>query len=285
MLLTAFQAVAEDLINIPGFFNIIVPPYYLLTVGDNEEQKVYLREKSDLPQWCARKIFIPRIEIKAHYAEHLGIPDRVLSEEDMVVFTELLFNYGMLIDNISARLQIMPEILEALCRCTHYLTPETMDVDIVRTALRADKVVYEADTNTITVSYLDEDIPIPLIFVREELYGDILGMLRRLEWNHWIPLLTTKRTDRCKDTPVTFYRLYSYFKKWRDELITIKPLKGLGSMTSLDLTRTCMDPRNRKSIAVNGSGDVRRIIRLMERDTSERKKLAGNLIGTSSEVY
>lgn len=278
---------APDLVNIPGFFNIIVPPYYQITVGKNQDNKVYLREKADLPQWCARKIYGPRLTIKAHYDDKYGLPDHVMSEDELVIFTDTLFDYGMLIDNISSRLQILPEILEALCRCTFYLSPETMDTDIVRTCLQADKVVYDQPTNTITVSYLDEDIPIPLLFVREELYGDIMRMLNRLGWHRWIPLVTTLRTDKMKDTPVGFYRLYSLFKKWRDELISIKPLKGLGSMDSADLTKTCMDPRNRKSLTVNGVGDVKRIIRLMERDTTERRKMAGNLIGAvdDSIVY
>lgn len=267
--------------NKPGFFNIVVPPYYQVTVGKNPDNKVYMREKSDLPQWCAHKIFIPRLKIEAHYKEELGLPDKELSPEAMVVFTEILFDYGLLIDNISARLQIFPEILEALCRCTYYLTPRTMDTSVLQMSLQADKVAYDKSTNTITVSYHDEDIPIPLLFVREELYGDILAMLNRLEWSNWIPQVTTLKTNRLNKTRLTFYRLYSYFKKWRDELISIKPLKGLGSMTSKDLTRTCMDPRNRKTLTVNGVGDVQRIMRLMERDASERRKLAGNLIGTA----
>ena len=280
LLLTAFQTLAPDLVNIPGFFQIIVPPYYQICFGKNSSQKVYMRNKDDLPIWCAENIFLSRLKIKARYRKDLNLKDKELKKEEYITLTDILFEYGLMMDNISSRLQIHPEILESLCHCTYFLSPETMDTEVLKYYLRADKVVYHPDTNTLTVTYAEEDIPIPLLFIKEELYGDVLCLLNRIGWKDWSPCITTLKSNHYKDVVVGFYRLYSIMKYWRDKLITIKPLKGLGSMDSRDLTRTCMDLRNRKALVVRGIGDVNRIIRLMERDTAERKKIASMYITT-----
>lgn len=282
LLLTAFQRLAPELVNIPGFFQIIVPPYYRICFGKNMSHQVYMRQKKDLPLWCAKNIFIDRLTIKARYRSHLNLPDKVLGKEEYITLTDLLFQYGLLMDNVSSRLQIHPGILEALCYCTHYLSPETMDLDVIKHYLRTDKVVYHKETNTLTVTYAEEDIPIPLLFIKEELYGPVLNSLNRMGWRYWSPCITTLKNDSYKDTVVSFYRLYSILKMWRDKLITIKPLKGLGSMDSKDLTKTCMDVRQRKAIIVRGIGDVERIVRLMERDTAERKKIASIYINSDN---
>jgi DNA gyrase/topoisomerase IV subunit B len=148
-----------------------------------------------------------------------------------------------------------------------------MDTEKIRECIMANKVSYEKETNTITVSFGEVDIPIPLMFVREELYENVLKILSRLKWKDWYPVISTEFVNNSQETPISFYNLYKLMKKWRDNLISIKPLKGLGSMDSKDLTYTCMDPRNRKSLIIKGVGDVKRIIRLMEKDTAERKKI------------
>ena len=274
LLLTAFQTLAPELVNIPGFFQIVIPPYYQVCFGKNASHTIYMRNKDDLPIWCAENIFMNRLKIKARYSEDLKLKDKEFEKEEYITLTDILFEYGLTMDNISSRLQIHPEILEAFCHCTYYLSPSTMDTEVLRKYLRADKVVYHPDTNTLTLTYAEEDIPIPLLSIKEELYGGVLCLLNKLGWKNWHPCITTLRSKHYHDTVVGFYQLYSLMKFWRDKLITITPLKGLGSMNSRDLTRTCMDVRNRKSLVVEGIGDVNRIIRLMERDTAERKKIA-----------
>ena len=273
LLLTAFQTVTPDLVNIPGFFQIIVPPYYQICLDKNPKYRVYIRDKDDLPSWCAEHIFAKRLKIKARYYPYLNLPDKEIESEAYITFTKILFEYGLIMENISNRLQISPEILEALCKCTYYLTPRTMNTERVRECIMANRVTYEKDTNTITVSYGETDIPIPLMFVREELYENVLKILNRLKWREWYPVISTETINNSKETPISFFNLYKLMKRWRDGLISIKPLKGLGSMDSKDLTYTCMDPRNRKSLVIKGVGDVKRIIRLMEKDTAERKKI------------
>lgn len=266
-----------------GFFNVVVPPYYKITIGKNDDNRMYMREKRDLPQWCSQKLFYPRFEIKVKYLPSTQLPDKVLNHEEFDILTEILFDYGLLLDNLSAELSIEPELLEALCRCTHYLSPETMDTTVIKEYTNADSVTYDPATNTLTLTILDEDMIIPLIHVRERIYGKILRLLQRLNWTLWQIYITTKKTPNCVEQPVSLYTLYSIFKMCRDSLIKIEPLKGLGSMLPEDLTKTCLDPRNRKVINVKSSGDVDLIINLMEKDSAARKQLSSAPIGSYAD--
>ena len=278
LILSGFQIVAPELVK-RGYFSVVVPPYYRIIVGKNEENRMYIRGRRDLPQWCAKKILYPTFSLKVRYREDLNLPDKILSEEEFSVLTEILFNYGLLIDNISTELAVVPELLEALCRCTHYLTPETMQTGPILEATGADQASYDAFTNTLILTFLDEDIPIPLYYLRDRIYGPILRTLNRLSWTLYDLYITTKRNQRLVDHPVTLYQLYDKFRECRDALITIEPLKGLGSMTQIDLTKTCLDPRNRRCIQIRSLGDVQRVINLMEKNSAARQQLSESSAG------
>lgn len=283
LLFAAFQILAPELIE-RGFWSVVVPPYYRITFGKNIEKRMYMRERSDLPQWCARHIFNKFFQVEVDYRSDLNLPGKVLDLPTLEVLTDIVFNYGLLMDNLSAELSIPPELLEALCRCTHYLSEHTMDTEIIKKATGSDAVAYHQNTNLLVITFHEEDITIPLIFLRESLYGPVMRTLNRIGWTLWQLYITTKRTPTFQRQPISLYHLYQVFKTTRDSLIEIEPLKGLGSMSGEDLTKTCLDIRNRKVLRVTSVGDMQRTLSLMEKDSAARKQLGNSLSDTTLEL-
>lgn len=274
LLISNFQAIAPELVA-SGFFKIVAPPYYAVYPKNGKGDKcTYVRDKDDLPQWCAEVIFYPRFRLDAVYHSALNIPSKTLNEEEFKIITGIAYQYGLAMDNLSEELSINPLLLEAFLSCTHYLTPETMNEEIIRESLGADRVTYDRPNNTLIVTMAAEDTVIPLLNFNSRIYNEgLLQMMARLNWSTWQLYITTLKTSTLKESPITLYQLYYMFRECEKREIRVKTLKGLGSMLPQDSARTCMDPRNRRVINITSSGDVASIFRLLGDESAPRKLL------------
>lgn len=274
LLIGDFQAICPELVA-RGFFKIVAPPYYAIYPRTGKDDIcTYVREKDDLPQWCSDFIYYPRFQLEIVYRSGLGLPNKILDKEEFRILTSIIYRYGLIIDNLSTELSINPLIMEAFLSCTHYLTPKTMNIDVVRESLGADTVTYDVPNNTLIVTMAGEDTVIPLIDICARIYEEgLLTLINRLNWMTWQLYITTKNTALFRNAPITMYQLYLVFRQCEEKEIRVKPLKGLGSMEMVDSARTCMDPRNRRTITVTSAGDVPTIYRLLGDDSDPRKLL------------
>lgn len=283
-----FAAVCPELVE-AGFFSVVVPPYYEVSVaGNKDNQKFeYIRDAAYLNEWCARRLIAPRFSVKVgSYDPRIPLVETNLQQ--LIDLHGYVFEVGEMLDNLSSELYTPAAVIENLCRCTGRLNKEHMDTEYVKESLGADMVRYDDINNILTVTYGGSDIPIPLTNVARRLRETILPVLHRVGWTippaevrtttrsvaqpNCIFYLTTLKTDLYKDSPMSTYMLYQVFKQAR-KLINLKPLKGLGAMEPEDAARTCINVNNRRVYSIKSLGDVNEIFRLLGDDSTPRKSL------------
>lgn len=271
-----FYAVAPELVE-SGFFGIVAPPYYEVYVGKDRSKSVYIRDQQDIVQWCTRHIYFNSMKIDIGDIYNAG-PRKTLTLAEYLPFAETVHRIGDILRNLSEEMSASPYLLEGLTRCTHYLTPQTMNVDLIREELGADRVHYDAGNNALVLTIGLDDIVLPLHQISDRFYEELIPELNRIKWSLWQIYITTQKTATYKEHPITIYQLYKLFKQ-ADSLLTVRTLKGIGSMKPHEAARTCMDPRCRRVYTITSPGQADLIYDLLGDQSGPRKKL---LDGNSS---
>lgn len=265
------QIAAPDLLK-SGFFGIVAPPYYEVWVGKKKSSSTYVRDKKDLVQWKAVNLYDRELSIDIVYHYHQKETSTRLTTEQVVLLATVAFDVGMAIENLANEFSLPGLLIEALTRATYYLTPQTMNVTAVQEILGAHRVEYNAAINTLIVSLGREDYVIPLFHVQDRICGQVSTLLRKLQWRDWDIVVSSRHNPTMQNVPMSLYQLYEVFKH-ADRLITVKVLKGIGSMDSSEAARACMDVRNRRVYTITDPGNVDVIFDLMGDDPQARKDL------------
>ena len=279
IIIGSLQLIAPDLVA-SGFFGIVAPPYYEIKSARDTKKAMFVRDQSDIVQWNAEVLYEPyfKIDIADIYN---AMQPKTLEGKEYAAFAEVVTKIGIAFDNLSEEMSINPLILEGLARCTGVLSPETMDVEHIRTTLGADRVVYERDTNTLIIT-IGGDEYVPLFLVPERIRDEVLPLLHMIKWHLWIAYVSTIKTEEYKDTPLTLYQIYLLFQK-ANTLTQVKPIKGVGSMQPNESHMTCMDPRYRKVFNITSVGDISTIMALLGTNTTARKQLKDAAVVTESQ--
>lgn len=263
-------AVAPELVE-SGFFGIVAPPYYEIKAGKDRGKSVYIRDQSDFVQWCT----------EFNYSTAFGIDIATvfkpteykrLTLEEYKPFAELVHKVGLIIDNLASEMAISPYLVEALARCSYYLTPRTMDVDAVRDMLGAERVVFDEKNQTLVIITGHSDIVLPLHMVSQRLYEKLMPLLRQSRWTDWLISVTTLKTKLYNKHLCSLYFIYQLFRKL-DESLDVEVVKGLGSMDPKDMVKSCMNPRNRRVFHITSLGSLETIFNLLGSESEYRKRL------------
>lgn len=255
-----------------GFFGIVAPPYYEIKSSRDQRKSMFVRDQEDIVQWDSQVLFEPYFNIKIA-ALDTRVPPKQLTGRQYSSFAEIVNKVGIALDNLSEEMSIHPLILEGLTLCTGYLSPLTMDPEVIKRTLGCDRVTYFKDTHTLAITADGSDEIVPLHLVPERIINEILPVLRMIRWNVWIPLVTTIKTTEWVDQPLSIYQLYLVFQKVKASLTTVKPIKGIGSMNDEESFRTCVDPRYRKIYTITEAGDTGVISALLGSGSDARKQL------------
>ncbi len=266
-----FNAVAPELVA-SGFFGVVAPPYYKISSAKDPDAITYAREFSDLIQWCARILYYPAFHIDIGYV-NVRLPSRALTMPEFISFAERISEIGEVLDNLEKDLAIPQFLIEALARCTYYLSPVTMNTEAIRIETGADLVDYDLPNNSLILTVGQTDYVIPLYTVAERIYTSLLPLLSKIKWKEWVAYVTTKRTQLYEQSPMSLYQIYSLFKM-ANSLVKIDPLKGIGSMDPEDAAMTCMNPRNRRLYRITEPGQISTIFKLLGDDSGPRKQLS-----------
>lgn len=256
-----------------GVWSVITPPLYSLDYKGKKKgmPRVYLRDDKEIKYWLIKNCFSNAFKIGI--TSRFGFTKlRYLNDIDYHDLCMILLDLGEQIENIANELVLPEEIVEALSYVTNYLTPQTMDADLICNKLGFTKVSYNRDTNIMVVTIRKEDYIIPLENISNRLYETVLPLFRRIAWNKLQLYITSIHTNTYKDQPISVVQLYRIMKSFNDEF-TINRYKGLASMPALDRNRTCMDPKYRSVHHITSVGDVDMIFKLLGSDSNERKQL------------
>lgn len=257
-----------------GILHIVTPPFYGLRIKNKKYKDtgiIYIRNADELVNALAMNVYYPSVEVAVFAADVFDKP-KVLNKQEFVEFARIVCHVGGLIERLAEQHVINPLILEQLTHVTHYLTPETMDINVLKQTLGNDSISYDAKNNILMMSIGRRDLTISLHALRDTLYQEVLPFLNKIAWRNWGVLVSTKHTDMYKDTPMSLVQLYNIFKSL-DTLFTIKRWKGLGSMMPLDRALTCMNQQYRSTYKITTIGDVDRVFDLMGNDSAARKAL------------
>lgn len=285
LVLGNIAAVSPELIN-AGVFSVIVPPYYRITIGKND---YYVRGKGDLVQWKAEYFYkeILRIDIAGiNYLNRTITKTEHLAGDTYTDFACVVDEIGNIILNISNELSISPYIIEALSNVSLYLTADTMNTEVIKDELGANRVSYDSVSDSLLVNIGRDDLIIPLMKVSERLYRDLRPKLARVKKSVWVPLVTTLRTDLYKEVPMTLFQVYELFQRI-DELMhmDVEVLKGIGSMEARDIGAVCMDPKTRHEIRIENVGDLTRIHDLLGRESGFKKQLVAAPLSATNNMF
>ena len=271
ILIGTFWVAAPELVK-AGFFSIVAPPYYEVWAGKKKTASTYVRDQIDLPQWKTLQIYNREIFIDIEYMYGETKTVSRLTPEQLVPFVIKIDEVGRAIENLANEFSIPGLLVEALTRVSYYLSPETMNIAHIKEELGANRVEYDVHINTLVISIGREDYVIPLYHVRDRLCDQVSIILQRIEWRNWNIYVSSKRNKDLQDMPMSIYQLYELFKTM-DRLVSVKVLKGIGSMNSTEVATICMDPRNRRVYKITSPGDVDVIFDLLGDDPQPRKDL------------
>lgn len=279
ILMTNFAIVCPELVA-AGFFNIIIPPYYSVNFVGNDDEKLFVRAKDDISQWCVRYVLTPLFD--------LGIRPRN-SEGELKILSERAFSYaiyrtmrcGAIYDNIAERLATPAWVVEALARNLNLVrglgrSDSASCLERLRDKLPEFGVRYDDAGHVLYMSYERADYVVPLDGVVELLEEKLIPELLFTGWyiNETYIINKKQTLDTKRVTPVTVYQLYGVISDLLKRTVHVEVLKGLGSIDDAYGPRTCLDPRNRKSFNIRSIGDLDAIHAVMARDSQSRKDLA-----------
>lgn len=258
-----------------GILHIVTPPLYGLKLksqsGKKKDKIIYVRTPEDLINSLAASVYYPALEIGILSPGAFDVP-RILTKSEFVEFVRIIVHVGDMLTRLSKEHAIDPIILEQLTHVSYYLTPQTMDLDHIRTTLFNDLIFYDPTNNILTMSIGRTDLIISLHAINESLYREVMPFLNKICWKQLGIVVKTKYTDVYKGDAVSIVQLYQIFQSL-DELFHIERYKGLGSMDSLDRAKTCMDPDHRVCQQITTIGDASLIFKCLGRDSIHRKLL------------
>lgn len=268
----AFQLIAPDLIE-KRILHVVAPPYYKLSFGSKKTKKnIYIRDQSHLVQWYCKYLYYPNVAINIVDSNN-HLPTKLLNLDEYTAYVTYVMEIGSIINNVSSSLVIDPYVLETLCYCIHELEKgPSLNVDVIKKVCQADNVIYDQKRNSLKIVLGNVDHIITLIGVVEKLYETLIPKLKNIHWDKWYPVITTLKTDKYIDTPVSNYQLYKLLSSISDS-VDNKPLKGIGSMDNKEAFTTCMDPEVRRVFAITNTGSIDKIFDLLGDDSYARKQL------------
>ena len=265
------------LIN-PGFvesgkLHLVTPPLYGLTLKNCKSQKdpIFIRTADDMITAMAASIYYEALEVYISSDGTFDTP-KLLDKEELVDFAKITHHIGSMFTRLSQEHIVDPIILEQLTYVSYYLTPETMNIEYLKSVLGYDTMKYDKVNNILFMSLGHKDITLPLYSISDSFYREILPFLNKIQWQRLKILIKTKRTNVFNNDMVSFVQLYHIFRSL-DNMCSVSYYKGLGSLPSELKSKTCLDPTNRRSICIRSIGDVHTYFQMLGKDPSHRKKL------------
>lgn len=281
MKIGAFNVICPQLID-SGRIYLAIPPYYGLIPNkerartkEKKDKIFYLQTHSDVITYLAKHAYRPSFDIDIVIRDGLGnkVKEARLEGTAYEHFCHSIMALGEMLDNVANELVIDPIVLECLTYVTQYLTPETMNVDVIKERLGADKIIYTPHDNILTIAIGARDYSIPLHNVAEKLYQQVLPKLQKFMWKNTEVYITYKNYGDGQPMPMTMIQLYWIMKSYLDEYFLVKKYKGLGSMPPEDRYRTCMDPQYRTIYQITSMDDVNMVYNLLGGNSDYRKEL------------
>jgi DNA gyrase/topoisomerase IV subunit B len=256
-----------------GILHIITPPLYVLKLKHikNRAKTLFIRSSDELIDVLSANLYYNVLEVGIVSPGVFDKP-RILELQEFVEFSRIVAYIGDTLTRLSNEHIVNPIILEQLTHVSYYLTPETMDVNVLKDTLQYDDISYDRHNNMLTISIGRQDIVLSLYAINTSLYREILPFLNKICWKKLGIVLTSKLSDLYKSTPVSFVQLYQIYKSL-EELFEIRRLKGLGSMTPTDRAQTCMSVKHRSAIRITSIGDIPTIFNMLGSDADHRKEL------------
>lgn len=248
-----------------GHMYVVMPPLYSLRTKNG--QAVYFNNAQELNVTLAYHVYYDLMEIELESSVHKNI----LSQEEFVVFCDMVMRIGDELKRLSVEYAIPPIIIEQLALMTNYLNINKPNVKAMEALLGCD-IRHVPSGNLLIISIGSEDIIVPLNQISELIYNRILPLYREFYYGKNRIFITTKKTDSLKRSPTTIIQLCDIFDML-NKPFTIKRYKGLGSTPSKDKATICTNPETRRVFQISSIGDVNRVFDMLGSDPSERKKL------------
>ena len=252
-----------------GFFHVVTPPYFSLQWGKQKESRLYRRSAEDVLIWLAEHVYYRAIDITL-ISPLLPAP-LLLDRPTFVSLAMLITEIGDCLRNLSEELSINPHVLEGLTHVTHYLTPETMDVNAIMAKTPMERVHYDAARNVLTFTVGMDDHAVALHGLVRRLYQTLTPLMHRVAWLRHGLSVTTKLSNQFVDTRMGLYHIYLLFEELRKPF-KFKVYKGVGGMPPAHKFTTCMDPLIRVTHQVRSLGDVNTIFDLLSKKASDPRK-------------
>ena len=259
-----------------GHVFVTSPPLYYLRMKSisksgraNVANQLFVRDYESMIGVKIDKIYYNTFDLELQY--HNG-PIVKLTEDEFKVFCFEVIRICTIIKNVANVLAVNPEYLEMLIHCLPYLTPHTMDTELIRKRLNLDKVEYWEKENTLIISKGVYDIPISLTRLLFDVRTYILPELTKIYWNDIRIFITTKNTDVFDHQSISLMYLFREMEEL-DKIVSVSRFKGLGQMPEGILEATCINQDTRCIIPVRGIGDINIFYQLLGVDTASRKKL------------
>lgn len=279
LILGNLYVACPDLI-LSGRVYIVIPPDYGVTYVRSKalnNKWFYFRTADDLLYWMCQHVYREALDIRVSY-EDTTVQNYLLEGQHLFDFVRVVQDIGDKIGNLASSLALNPLVLETLTHISHYLTPQTMDVQVVKDRVGCDQVIYDPQGNILILSIAGEDYTIPLQDLQPRVHA-IIKYLRAIAWNRLYITVTTHHTDTWQDLPVSLYQLHEILTSF-EKMFRIKKYKGLGGMDPRDKYKTCMDPHHRMLYQITSLEDVQRLYDLLGVDSDHRKQLLHRPLGS-----
>lgn len=263
ILISNLYIICPELIT-DGHMYVVKAPLYKINVGKKAPQ-MFARDYDDLLVGLANRLFYHVLEIT------LEIDGRrkVLNKEELLGFVGWVYQIGDFITSVSREYFVEPIILEQLALVIDKL--DDPDPEEMSKILKV-PVQYDKETDILSCSIGVKDIYVPLAGLREIIKTDIRPALSEFIDRGIQPLVTTKKNNSLKNTPLSIIQLYEGFKKLQSSL-TINKMKGLGQMSKSEKIATCMNREQRRAHQITEIGDLDAIFNLMGKNSKHRKAL------------
>lgn len=258
-----------------GHVFVTNPPLYYLRMKSgsrgkaNPANQLFIRDYNSMVGVKIDQIYYNTFDLELQY--HNG-PIVKLDQDEFKLFCFEVIRICTLIKNVASMLAINPEYLEQLIHVLPYLTPHTMNTEVIREKLKLDKVIYMPNENTLVLSKGVIDMPISLTRLLFDVKTYILPELHKLYWTDINLFITTKNSDVFQHEPISLMYLFREMEEL-DSIVSISRFKGLGQMPSHVLEATCINPDTRCIMPVYGMGDIETFYRLLGADSAGRKEL------------
>ena len=259
--------IINPLLITEGFVYVANPPLY--EIANGRQENIPLRDKNDLIEFWLR---IYSVYLNIYYRSEATQNELVKADElTLKGLCYSILEIGEYLTECAKQFAISPIILERLALVSQALNPDFPNISLIEQVLGT-KVLHNPVHRTLIIEFKNQDNIIPLAFMQDQLYSNILPKLQSIAWKNIDYFVEAKNVTPGNLQQVTIVQLYEILVNI-NSILKIKRYKGLGEMSKESLETAFTNHNTRHLTRITSLGDINVLYGMLGVDVTMRKDL------------